>query len=65
MVCDQWLLFDVEQGGQTYTFGLAWDREQYPELWKRKGREVTLAGDVSGGRNWLGLYYFEVRAICE
>jgi hypothetical protein len=65
MKCDDWLLFDVEQGGQTYTFGLAWDRDEYPELWQRQGREVSLAGDICGGRNWLGLYGFGVRYICE
>jgi hypothetical protein len=65
MKCDDWLLFDVEQGGQTYTFGLAWSRDKYPELWKLRGQQVALAGDLYSGRNWLGLYSFGVRYICE
>lgn len=65
MKCDDWLLFGVEQGGQSYTFGLAWKRSKYPELWQRTGRQVTLAGDLYAGRNWLGLYSFNVRYVCE
>jgi hypothetical protein len=64
MVCNEWLLFDVEQGGREYTLALHWGPERYPGLWEQAGSEVRLAGDIHG-ENWLGFKVFRVRYICR
>jgi hypothetical protein len=65
MVCNDWLLFDAQQSGEVTTFALTWDRSKYPGLWELQGSRVTLAGDVFGERNWLGLFGLRVRFRCD
>lgn len=63
MARDDWLLFGVEQEGQRYTFGLAWNRDKYPELWRRTGGEVTLAGDLVPRQELAGVVLFACAAF--
>jgi hypothetical protein len=64
-VCNDWLLFDVEQGGVTYTYALSLYSNLYPKLWELTGTQVSLAVDIYNGRDYLGYYQLKERFFCK
>jgi len=63
--CHDFLLFDVEQNGKTYTFSLSTYSNMYPKLWELAGSQVSLAADILSGPDYLDYYRLNLRFLCK
>jgi hypothetical protein len=63
--CNDWLLFDVEQNGKTYTYALSHYSNLYPKLWDQAGSQVSLAVDIYDGQDYMHYYILKPRFLCK
>jgi hypothetical protein len=64
-LCSDWLLFEVEQDGKSYTYALSSYSNLYPILWERAGTQVNLAVDIYPDRDFMHYYVLEPRFFCD
>jgi hypothetical protein len=63
--CVDFLLIDIEQSGETYTFDLSSFPHIYPNLWDLVGSEVKLAADIYPGENIWDYNRLIPRYLCR